>query len=177
MVPENLVDQLRDIRGLDTVPWWPPAPGWWLVAIALGLLIFVFVKWRLITATRYKMRVVLWQGAATKQLRSLRRRIGTTPAKELTSEFSELMRRVAMARCGRESCAGLSGRAWLSWLRDHDPAGFDWTGHADALIHVPYAPPGTAVNDATLQRLVDAALVWTRRSVADCAAEEVSDAV
>jgi len=143
----------------------------------VGLLLAMIANWRPVTTTRRVRRRLFWQRAATRQLRALRQRIGTAPAKELTSEFSELLRRVAMARCGRGSCAGLSGRAWLSWLRDHDPAGFDWTGHADALLQAPYAPPGTAVNDATLQRLVDAALVWTRRSMADCVAEEARDAV
>jgi hypothetical protein len=177
MDPENLVDRLRDIRGLDPVPWWPPGPGWWLVAIALGLLVAVMANWRPLATPRLARRGIFWQGDATRQLRALRQRLGTAPAKELTSEFSELLRRVAMARCGRGSCAGLSGRSWLSWLRDHDPAGFDWTGYADVLLQAPYAPPGTTINDATLQRLIDAALVWTRRSVAECAAEETRDAV
>lgn len=177
MNPESLVNRLRDIRELDTIPWWPPGPGWWLLAVAVGLLTLVLVKWHPVTATWSKRRILFWQRAATRQLRALRQRIGTTPAKDLASEFSELLRRIAMARCGRESCAGLSGRTWLSWLRDHDPAGFDWTGYADALIQAPYAPPGTAVNEATLQRLIDAAMVWTRRSVAECAAEENRDAV
>lgn len=176
MDPQNLVERLRDIRGLDPIPWWPPGPGWWLVAIGLGLLTLLVLKWRPVATTKRELRLRSWQRSAMRQLRALRRRIGTAPAKELTGELSELLRRVAMARCGRESCAGLSGRAWLSWLRDHDPAGFDWTGHADVLIHAPYAPPGTAISDATLQRLIDAALVWTRRSIADCGAEEGHDA-
>ena len=39
MNPE-LVTQLRDIRGLDPVSWWPPATGWWLLAaLCIGLVV------------------------------------------------------------------------------------------------------------------------------------------
>lgn len=45
--------QLRDIRGLDAVSWWPPAPGWWIGAllllltlIGLFLLIRHFIRYR-----------------------------------------------------------------------------------------------------------------------------------
>ena len=24
---------IRDIHGLDAIPWWPPGPGWWLVGL------------------------------------------------------------------------------------------------------------------------------------------------
>ncbi|RLW54638.1 MAG: hypothetical protein B6D69_04845, partial [gamma proteobacterium symbiont of Stewartia floridana] len=31
------MDPLRDIRGIDTVSWWPLAPGWWLLLIGIVL--------------------------------------------------------------------------------------------------------------------------------------------
>jgi len=34
-----LLQELRDIRGLDPLPWWPPAPGWWLVLAAALVLV------------------------------------------------------------------------------------------------------------------------------------------
>ena len=56
-------------------------------------------------------------------------------------ELSELLRRVAMARLGREACAGLVGEAWLAWLAEQDPKGFDWRTRGRPLLDAPYAPP------------------------------------
>jgi len=39
MEPGTLV--LRDIHGLDQVPLWPMAPGWWYLIGALGLLLLL----------------------------------------------------------------------------------------------------------------------------------------
>ena len=36
---QQLLSQLRDIRGLEDVSWWPLAPGWWIL---LGLCLAVF---------------------------------------------------------------------------------------------------------------------------------------
>ena len=35
----DLLSQLRDIRGLDAISWWPLAPGWWGVAALVPALI------------------------------------------------------------------------------------------------------------------------------------------
>jgi hypothetical protein len=40
-VNPDLLAQLKDIHAAPAVPWWPPAPGWWLVA----LLVFVMLAW------------------------------------------------------------------------------------------------------------------------------------
>ena len=37
MEPGTIV--LRDIHGLDTIPWWPLATGWWYVIAVAGLLL------------------------------------------------------------------------------------------------------------------------------------------
>ena len=153
-------DGLRDIRGLDPVSFWPLAPGWWLI---LGGVLFVAVMvigWRKLSPHISFGRPRDWRVDARWLVRDLRRRLPTLDGRIAASEFSELMRRIAMARTSRDECAGLSGRDWLDWLSDNDPAGFDWVEHGRLLIDIPYAPPGITVDMDDLRRMLDAAGGW-----------------
>lgn len=155
----NGFDTLRDIRGLDPVSIWPLAPGWWLVLAAFVLLVLTLFAFR-------RMRVPAlvgrrdWRTDARRLLRDLRRRLPALDGREAAGQFSELMRRIAMARASRDECAGLSGPAWLEWLSANDPVGFDWIEYGRLLIEVPYAPPGTSIDKDDLRRLVEAAGRW-----------------
>ncbi len=172
---DGIGDRLRDIHELDPVAWWPPGPGWWLVTI--GVLLSLLLLWRYPPRLRRPQRRARWQRVAARELHQLRRRIRQDDAKQLAGELSELLRRIAMARCGRANCAGLTGEAWLEWLYRHDPAGYDWRRHGRVLATAPYAPPGRAGNPALLQELVSAALAWTRGNAGRCATEEPDRAV
>ena len=45
MNPEELA--LRDIHLPAPVGWWPPAPGWWLLAgLMLAVIIWLFWRWQ-----------------------------------------------------------------------------------------------------------------------------------
>jgi hypothetical protein len=149
---------LRDIHGIDAVPWWPPAPGWWLLAIGGLLLVALRGRWRL-------WWMPAWRRAAIIELRPLRRVSQQLSPRERIAAFSALLRRIAMARHGRAVCAGLQGSAWLDWLSAQDPVGFDWRCHGQILLHAPYAPPALSETDRTqleaeLQRLINAAEAW-----------------
>jgi len=163
------VTQLIDIYGLDPAPWWPPAPGWWLAAVMLVLGLMALPRLLpLLTKVRKKRRP-RWQRDAQRRLHNLRHRAGAQDGKETAGELSELLRRIAMARYGRASCAGLSGRGWLDWLHAKDPTGFDWRNKGGVLLDLPYAPEGYQGDAEALQQLIDAALLWT------VAAKEPSD--
>lgn len=161
------VAMLRDIHDIPAIPWWPPAPGWWLLAIA-GTLLVIFV-WR--SRARISLRIPIpgitlgsWRWEAASALRDLRRRADKgQDAKQILGELSELLRRIAMARLGRPACAGLVGTAWLDWLAAHDPNGFHWQARGRVLIDAPYAPAGALrdrVGAKDLLSLIDAALAW-----------------
>ena len=158
MNPE-LVEQLRDINGLDAIPWWPLATGWWLLAVLFVALVFALLS-LLRNLRRYPAGS--WHRDAWKQLRDLRQRASSMPVNELASELSELLRRIAVARLGRDRAAGLTGELWLDCLQKHDPAGFVWTRWGKPLLTLPYAPSGTRQEyREQLLPLIDAALVWT----------------
>jgi hypothetical protein len=158
------IEQLRDIHGIQGVPWWPPGPGWWILAAAvLGL---VFLVWRFRTSIRLRIppipffTVGSWRWDAARRLRDLRRRTTSQDTKQTAGELSELVRRIAMARLGRDACAGLAGEEWLEWLRGNDPKGFDWPSQGQLLLEIPYAPPGDLGRSAELLTLIDAAYDW-----------------
>jgi hypothetical protein len=101
-----------------------------------------------------------WRWDAWRKLRRLRLDMDSMAPKEVVSEFSELLRRIAIARFGRRTCAGLAGEAWLEWLTEHDPTGFDWNTKGRILLDLPYAPPNLQTGYEDLRELIDAALGW-----------------
>ncbi|MET0066104.1 MAG: DUF4381 domain-containing protein [Candidatus Thiodiazotropha sp.] len=151
------MDPLRDIRGIDTVSWWPLAPGWWLL-IAVLLLIFLVAWWLLRRRRLYPLGQ--WQQDARQRLLALRRRVKREPAKLIAGELSELLRRIAIARCGREQTAALTDEAWLDWLQTNDSSGFAWRQKGRLLLELPYAPPDRSADRDTLTELIDAAIHW-----------------
>jgi hypothetical protein len=151
------MDPLRDIRGIDPAPWWPPAPGWWLLLVLVlltAVLIWVFFRWRRL----YPLG--RWQHDARRHLLALRKRMRREPAKQVASELSELLRRIAIARCGRENTAALTDEAWLDWLQSNDSSGFRWREKGRMLLVLPYAPPDRGADKEELAQLIDAAILW-----------------
>lgn len=156
----GLADQLRDIHGLDPVPWWPLAPGWWLLAVLMVLLALLLVM--LVKNLRH-YPPGSWRRDAWVRLRRLKNRSSTMPVEQLAGELSELLRRIAVARHGRDQAAGLAGEQWLRWLQEHDPGGFDWVRRGGLLLTLPYAPPGLHQQERKqLLPLIRAAEAWTR---------------
>ena len=152
--PSLLPLPLRDIHGIDPAPWWPPAPGWWILAGTLLLVLAALWRW---WPTAYRVRAGIdalyrrlfrpaWQRAASRELRQLRESARQRTAPELAAASSALIRRIAMARHGRAACASLHGHAWLEWLSAHDPAGFNWGREAGWLLRAPFAPPDMAIS-------------------------------
>jgi hypothetical protein len=147
--------QLRDIHGLDLLPWWYSAPGWPLLTLTL-LILAAAIGYAL--ARRRPQQT--WPRQARQELNALRQRLRQEPSKVLLADFSELLRRIAMARYGRHECAGLHGEAWLEWLYHHDPQGFRWQEQGRILLDLAYAPPTTRIDAARLSPLLEAAQHW-----------------
>ena len=153
MEPGTLI--LRDIRGLDAIPWWPMAPGWWyLIGAAVLLLLLALLREWLI----YSGIWLGWRADARRQLRILKKSLRKDDPREVAGKLSELLRRIAMARCGRRQAAGLTGDVWLQWLNEHDSSRFDWEKRGLILLTAPYMPPDMEVQRKELGQLISAAI-------------------
>lgn len=148
---------LRDIHGLDSVPWWPLAPGWWLV---LALLVFLLLAVGVLKWMVHRGIWLGWRADARRQLHALKKALPTEEPREIASRLSELLRRIAMARGGRRAAAGLTGESWLQWLMAHDASGFDWLKRGRMLLVAPYMPPQSGVERKELGKLIRAAIRW-----------------
>jgi len=104
---------LRDIRLPEAVGFWPPAPGWWVVAglvllIALGVMLF---RWR------RRIQRESWNASAGRELADLEAVYARDrDATGLAADLSALLRRAALARYPEEGVAALHGDDWFDLL-------------------------------------------------------------
>ena len=100
---------LRDIHLPEPISWWPPAPGWWLLAILLPVLAGLgFYLYR-----RARRRIAL--KTARKLLQAIRIDQNQDALQTLTA-LSIWLRRVAISTAPRSDVASLSGQEWLAFL-------------------------------------------------------------
>ncbi len=102
--------ELRDIHLPAEPSWWPPAPGWWILALLAIAVIF----WCIVLLRR-RLSLRRWQ----KQILGELDRIdaGAESAKHapiVISELSQLLRRAS--RLVDVNASSLRGNAWLGFL-------------------------------------------------------------
>ncbi len=100
---------LKDIHLPESIHWWPPAIGWWLLAILLPLTIAAVIH----LYRRLRRQTAL--KTARKMLAALRQDKNRDPLQTLMA-LSTLLRRVAISTAPRVDVASLSGEAWLAYL-------------------------------------------------------------
>ncbi|NBC23292.1 MAG: DUF4381 family protein [Gammaproteobacteria bacterium] len=125
---------LRDIHLPEPVGWWPPAPGWWVLAALMlaGAAAWAWLSWRRRTRVRR---------AALAELRRIERDYAAEgDVARLAKDLSTLMRRAAITAEERHRVAGLTGEEWLAWLdRGLDGRPFS-EGPGRCLAEAPYRP-------------------------------------
>jgi len=138
------LDDLRDIHLPPEPGLWPPAPGGWLVAAALALLVVVVARRH---ARRRPLR------AALRELDAIEAAWRSEPDPvRLARGLSQLLRRYALWRYPALGVAGLIGRDWLDFLDEHGGNGGNGEfarGVGAVLESLPYRPerPAAASDD------------------------------
>lgn len=159
----ELAVRLRDVHAPEAPPWWPLAPGWWLVLLAALVLAALALRALRPRLRRWRLRRRLL--AALDGI-ALRQRAGAAGA-DIAAEVSQLLRLAALVRFPERNPAGLQGGEWIAFLESCDRAPGRFAALRDALVAAPYGPPATAVTDARkdVAPLLDAARGWLRAAV------------
>ena len=109
---ENPLVNLKDIHLPPPVSFWPPAPGWWILALLLILFIFIGGVW---LYRKYKKRK-----PRTEALRILKdlEILYRNSQDEVVSlrNLSNLLRRSALTFYDKDAVASLQGSSWLEFL-------------------------------------------------------------
>lgn len=95
------LSDLRDIVVPDAPPFWPPAPGVWVVLVIVSAVLLV----------------LCWQWLATRKRNAYRRfGLALLEGANTIHDVSVVLKRVALAAFPREQVASLYGRDWAAFL-------------------------------------------------------------
>ncbi len=134
----DLLSQLRDIHATPAVMWWPPAPGWWLLALVL-LAVLVWLGRRL--ALRYQHR------RRRQQMLAWIEHLNSTVDPQLEPQaylsiLNRIFKLVALRAFPGERCAVMTGVEWSDFLGER----FDANKQASALSVMASGPYDPAVS-------------------------------
>lgn len=162
----NPLDNLQPLIPPPAIPWWPPAPGWWLLALVAlaSLAAFCWLQWR-----RPRRRAepapaqVLdpLRVAALEELAQLRKPYDV-PAGPWLQQLNALLKRLCRAHYPDNHSHTLSGRAWLAYLDSRCPA----AGLTRWMILVEGGYRAECrLDDKAIDGLYQAVEIWIRRHV------------
>lgn len=154
---QDPLTNLRDIHLPETIGFWPPAPIWWLIFLA----VLAGVVCLVVYLTK-KHKKNLYRRQAVSELDTLaqnHQRNGDTA--QLLSQINALLKRTAMSHQGRQSgIEQLTGTAWLDFLqRQHSTQrhlfnGIEWV-FTDAIYR-----SSPQISDAQLLQLLNDTKLW-----------------
>lgn len=152
----DALSEMADIHLPAEPGFWPLAPGWWVLA-ALLLALLVYGAWRL----HLRLQLHRRYRSALRELDSCLAAMqasagpeGPTMAQRLSyvNDVNSVLRRVALLHFEQARVAGLSGQAWVAFIRQHDRAGRLTPELAGALAEGRFAPR-CDVDTAALHRM------------------------
>jgi len=151
----NVLAELRELHLPPPVSFWPPAMGWIILFILMGLIFLGavyylnvhFKRWRIKREAlrRLKILYISWQ---KKPINS-----------DVMCQLSILLRRVALVVYPREKVAGLTGFAWIQFLNQCVNQPLFTHELSDLLLSAPYQSSPEIPNDD----LFVAAKAWIKQ--------------
>tara|TARA_R110002110_G_scaffold406421_1_gene626313 strand:+ start:124998 stop:125471 length:474 start_codon:yes stop_codon:yes gene_type:complete len=119
MNPQDPLAALQPLRQPEAISGWPPAPGWWLLALfvaaCLALLMWFCVR-------RYRANA--YRRNALQQLQRLHQQYnGGNETQRWMAQINALLKRTALQAYPAQNIASSSGQQWIDFLNDTAPAG------------------------------------------------------
>ena len=109
----DLLSQLRDIHGAPEAPWWPPAPGWWVLAALVAILLFLAIR-KLMQQYRVRQRRLQLISFLEKVERDVDPR---KQPEEYLASLNRVLKIVALRAFPGSHCAQMQGREWTDFLQ------------------------------------------------------------
>lgn len=132
---------LRDIHLPGEIPWWPPAPGWWILA---SLIITAMVGGWLLYQRHRQFKLSATRLARVELQAIISQYESAKDPVELLRELSVLLRRLSISLFPRTEVASLTGLAWLEFLDHQTPHKHFTSASGRLLTEAPYRREVTA---------------------------------
>jgi hypothetical protein len=151
--PSQLLDQLHDIHAAGSPLWWPPAIGWWVLALVALFLIAVATRIlkRKLAARKRRHEWLCALDAIGQELDPQR------DAQQYLASLNRLFRAVALKAFPGTGCARLQGEEWVKFIGSLLPENTDDSSLL-ALARGPYEP----VPHFDARALAEHARTWVR---------------
>ena len=146
----DLLQQLRDIHLPADPAWWPPAPGWWLLALGvLGLLIWLGSKLRAAYRRRqpFKLARQYYDDIYTAFAR------GEIDGPAYLQQTNELLKRLFIHGVGDDRARSANDAHWLAYL-DEQSASTNFTNGPGSQLSNQRFQPSPDADPDTLHPLV-----------------------
>ncbi len=141
----ELLEQLADIHLPEPVSFWPPAPGWWLVALALLIVLGLLVA-RLMQSRRQR-RICAFALQELDRVYDTFQADRNNDAQQadrarllFLNQLNAVLRRVALWHFPHHNVASLSGRAWVDFIRKKGDSSLMTEEIANALAEGRFQP-------------------------------------
>lgn len=154
MIQGDPLANLHDIHLPDPVSAWPPAPGWWVLAVMLLLITALLAgwAWQRWRRRRYRRAAIRALGTSYRAYQTS----GQDDAASYLRDASHILKQAALAGFPRERVAAVHGDAWPDFLVE---SGGDAAlrGPAGELLAAVYQPTVQADPEQLrqLQRLLE----------------------
>lgn len=164
----STLEQLQPLIAPPPIGAWPPAPGWWLLAVLLPTLGWVAWHWRHrlrrkpVTAPASEQPLDPVRQGALEELARLPRPYDGAPAGAWLQQINGLLKRLCRNHYPNANSHVLNGRQWLAFLDNRCPAAglTRWM----VLVEGVYKPE-CKLDDKAIAGLQQSVETWIRKHV------------